>query len=138
MKALVLLTVPLMVVAGAARAGDKADAKAVGTGKALFLRHCAACHGVDGKGGGPVATSLKTPPSDLAALPTKDGQFDEARVRTSIDGTQAAPAHGSREMPVWGKILAKTGERRGEGWAQTDVWTLVQYLKSIQGPPGAK
>ena len=110
------------------------DAQTLGAGRALYLGHCAACHGADAKGGGPVAASLKGPVADLTKLPQKGGVFDEARIRTSIDGTQAVTAHGTREMPVWGKVLAKTGEKRGEGWAQTDIWTLIQYLKSIQAP----
>ena len=127
----------LVVAAGvSARADTKApDAQTLGAGRALFLEHCASCHGADAKGGGPVAASLKGPVADLTRLPQKDGAFDEARVRTSIDGTQAVTAHGTREMPVWGKVLAKTGPKRGEGWAQADIWTLIQYLKSIQAPP---
>jgi mono/diheme cytochrome c family protein len=138
MKALALLTGTLLVVGVAARADDTTASKAAGAGRALFLRHCASCHGTDGKGGGPAAASLKTPPPDLTTLPAKDGKFDEARVRTSIDGTQAATAHGTRDMPVWGKVFAKTGDKRGPGGAQTEVWTLVEYIKSIQSAPAAK
>jgi len=133
MKAMTLLAVGA-VLAGPAFASDKVDDKAAKAGRALFSRHCASCHGAEGKGGGPVAGSLKTPVPDLTKLPLKDGRFDDARVRTSIDGTQASAAHGTREMPVWGKVLANTGEKRGEGWAQAEVWTIVEYVKSIQAP----
>ena len=130
--------VVLMVLGvAAAPTGLKADAKAVARGHALFQQYCASCHGVEGKGDGPSAAALKTPPPDLTAL-TKGGAFDEAKVRTWIDGTQASTAHGTRDMPVWGRVLAKAGERKGEGWAQTDIWTLVSYIESIQAPPGAK
>jgi mono/diheme cytochrome c family protein len=122
------------LLVGPALAGDKVDSKAAEAGRALFSRHCAACHGAEGKGGGPVAGSLKAPLPDLTKLALKDGRFDEARVRTSIDGTQASTAHGTREMPVWGKVLANTGKKRGEGWAQAEVWTIVEYVKSIQAP----
>jgi mono/diheme cytochrome c family protein len=37
-------------------------------GPDLYRSHCAACHGPDGKGGGPVAPSMKARPSDLTAL----------------------------------------------------------------------
>jgi mono/diheme cytochrome c family protein len=121
-----------LVAVSTAGAGEKkVDPKVLGAGRTLYLQYCASCHGADGKGGGEVAASLKTAPTDLTAL-TKDGQFEADRVRTSIDGTHAASAHGTREMPVWGKVLAKTGERRGEGWAATEIWTLVEYLRSIQ------
>jgi mono/diheme cytochrome c family protein len=137
MKGWVFLAGILLTTGALAQAADtKApDAQTLGAGRALFLEHCAACHGADAKGGGPVAASLKNPVADLTKLPLKNGAFDEARIRTSVDGTQAVAAHGTREMPVWGKVLAKTGPKRGEGWAQADIWTLVQYLKSIQAPP---
>jgi mono/diheme cytochrome c family protein len=136
MKGRFFLAGVLLTTGALVHADTKApDAKTLGAGRALYLEHCASCHGADAKGGGPVAASLKGPVADLTKLPLKDGAFDEARVRTSIDGTQAVTAHGTREMPVWGKVLAKSGEKRGEGWAQADIWTLVQYLKSIQAPP---
>jgi mono/diheme cytochrome c family protein len=122
------------LVASAAVAGEQADPKVLGRGRTLYLRYCASCHGTDAKGGGPAAGALKTPVPDLTQLPRKDGKVDTDRVRTFIDGTQAATAHGTREMPVWGKVFEKTGERRSAGWAQTDIWTLVEYIASIQAP----
>jgi mono/diheme cytochrome c family protein len=118
--------------AGLARAGDGGEAKAREGGRALFARHCASCHGTDGKGAGPAAAALKAPPPDLTRLPRKDGRFDADRARTFIDGTQAATAHGPRDMPVWGKVFAKAGARKGAGAAQTDVWMLVEHLTSLQ------
>lgn len=136
MRGFLFLAGVLLATGAPAQAETKAaDAQTLGAGRALYLEHCAACHGADAKGGGPVAASLKGPVADLTRLPQKDGAFDEARIRTSIDGTQAVTAHGTREMPVWGKVLAKSGAKRGEGWAQADIWTLIQYLKSIQVAP---
>ncbi len=129
--------VVLMVLGVAAPVGQKADAKAIARGHTLFRQYCASCHGADGKGGGPSAAALKTAPPDLTAL-AKDGSFDEAKVRTWIDGTQAASAHGTRDMPVWGRVFARAGDRKGEGWAQTDIWTLVSYVESIQAPGSPK
>ena len=37
-------------------------------GREMYVTYCAACHGVDGKGNGPVASSLKTAPTDLTQL----------------------------------------------------------------------
>jgi mono/diheme cytochrome c family protein len=120
----------LMVLCGAAAGAE--EAKATDSGRALYTQHCASCHGPDGKGNGPVAAALKTPPPDLTRLVDKDGKFAADRVRTAIDGTQAATAHGSREMPVWGKVFAHSGTRRGEGGAATSVYALVEYLRQIQ------
>jgi len=132
MRALPLLTMAALAAAAAGAEEKKVDPKLLGAGRALFLQHCASCHGADAKGHGPAAEALKTPPTDLTAL-AKDGSYNADRVRTFIDGTQAATAHGSREMPVWGKVLAKSGPRQGEGAAATSVYALVEYLRSIQG-----
>ncbi len=134
MRRLVLLGGLAWSVVSFASAGEQVDVKAAGVGRGLFLQYCAACHGTDAKGAGPVAASLKGVVPDLTALPRKDGQFDEARVRTSIDGTKAKAPHGSREMPVWGKVFENRAVKSGDGWAQADIAALTQYIKSIQVP----
>lgn len=42
-------------------------ATAIVVGAALFPRHCAACHGSDGRGDGPAAAGLPVPPANLTA-----------------------------------------------------------------------
>ena len=37
----------------------------VGPGKALYDANCAGCHGVEGRGDGPMAASLPTPPANI-------------------------------------------------------------------------
>jgi len=134
MKRLVLLGGLATFVVSPAFAGEPVDVKAVGAGRGLFLQYCASCHGTDAKGAGPVAASLKGAVPDLTVLPRKDGEFDAARVRTSIDGTKAKAPHGSREMPVWGKVFENRAVKSGDGWAQADIASLTQYIKSIQAP----
>ncbi|MBI2837573.1 MAG: cytochrome c [Acidobacteria bacterium] len=112
-----------------ARADETVDPKAAGSGRATYLTHCASCHGNAAKGDGPVAASLKNKVPDLTSLPLKDGKFDYDRIRTSVDGQQSVPSHGTRDMPVWGKVFASP---KGEGYAQTEIWTLMQYIKSLQ------
>ena len=72
-------------------------------GKAAYLSSCAACHGVDAKGGGFVSAVLKTPAPDLTTLAKRnDGVFPIAAVSEIIDGRMLIAAHGNREMPIWG------------------------------------
>ena len=43
-------------------------------------------------------------PADLTRLAEKnDGRFPYSRVFAVIDGRYLVPAHGEREMPVWGR-----------------------------------
>jgi hypothetical protein len=72
-------------------------------GKAEYQTSCAACHGVDGKGTGPLAEELKTKPADLTVLARKNnGVFPIERIYETIDGRNMIKPHGIRDMPIWG------------------------------------
>lgn len=72
------------------------------SGEKLFMLHCAACHGQDGRGDGSMAPALKTAPSDLTKLAQANGGvFPTAQVIAQIDGRDALVAHGGT-MPVYG------------------------------------
>lgn len=76
------------------------------SGAGLYMQYCASCHGVTAQGDGPAAPALLTPPSDLTRLEERHGQpLPMERLAAWIDGRNAVPAHGSREMPVWGERL---------------------------------
>ncbi len=100
-------------------------------GRALFVQYCVSCHGAGGKGDGPASPALKTPPADLTNIAQKYNGFPSEKIGTWIDGVKATTAHGSREMPVWGKRFSD--ERRGgEAVALGEVYALSKYLESIQ------
>ena len=70
-----------------------------------FHYGCAACHGPDAKGNGPlaVAEQLKNAPPDLTTLAKKNkGIFPLNAIYDIIDGRREIGAHGTRDMPVWG------------------------------------
>jgi mono/diheme cytochrome c family protein len=72
-------------------------------GKTEYQSSCASCHGVDGKGRGPVADALKTKPADLTMITKENnGVFPLGRIYDVIDGRQEVKAHGVRDMPIWG------------------------------------
>ena len=100
-------------------------------GPDLYRSHCAACHGLDGKGGGPVAPTLKIKPADLTVI-AKDsgGIFPEARVRTTISGDEVLASHGSREMPIWGPIFHQI--EADQDYGNVRLQNLVKFLESIQ------
>lgn len=101
-------------------------------GKALYLRHCAACHGRDGTGGGPVSPWLIRKPADLTTIAARnDGVFPDERVWSVIDGRADVAAHGLREMPVWGERFSRPGDPdAGRG----EIDALVDYIAILQGP----
>lgn len=102
------------------------------SGQAMFKSYCASCHGVNGKGDGPVGASLKTHPSDLTVLSKNNGgKYPSAHVASVLQVGAGTPAHGTAEMPVWGPVLGKMDRANPEQRALR-VRNLSQYVESIQ------
>jgi mono/diheme cytochrome c family protein len=107
--------------------------------KSDFINYCAACHGVNGTGDGPVAPELKSQPSNLTVLSkNNDGHFPYLRLVRVIDGEGSTTerylrAHGSREMPVWGEVFRKEASSYSRYVnAQAKIMNIVDYIASIQ------
>jgi mono/diheme cytochrome c family protein len=127
----------LLLSAGSAFGARAADPNAmlVEVGRDAFATHCAACHGMDARGNGPAAPALRTPPADLTRIAARrGGDFPADEIAAFIDGRLAPPAHGTREMPVWGYRFAE-GLPSGEltqALVRGRILTVVEYLRSIQ------
>src|SRR5687767_5264322 len=68
-------------------------------GEQLFNRFCAACHGKNAEGNGPVAPFFKIAPPDLTRLAKRrGGEFPTEDVRRIIDGRNTKGPHGTRQM----------------------------------------
>ena len=98
-------------------------------GQKLFAQYCASCHGVDGKGNGPAAPSLKNKLMDLTMLQKRDGKFDQVHIQNIIAGEKEVAGHGSKEMPVWGTYFRVKSDNQV---STLNVYALAGYLKSIQ------
>ncbi len=96
------------------------NADAIQEGKKIFAMNCAACHGVDARGGvGPNLTDAvwlydQRPIADatlfsIVANGTKQGEV--------IDGR-----HPKGGMPAWGEFLGKN-----------KIWSVIAYVRSLQG-----
>jgi cbb3-type cytochrome c oxidase subunit III len=104
-------------------------------GEALYRRYCASCHGVQGRGDGPLADALKRRPTDLTQLAKQSGgKLDEPKLLSFIDGRRSVKEHGPREMPVWGAVfdeeLKNQLYREYTGLLQSR--SLVDYIGRIQ------
>lgn len=95
--ALIFLTV-LMIFLFAPRG-------AAAEGRTAFADHCATCHGLAGRGDGPMASVLTVSPPDLTALSEGNGGvFPLGRVLRRVDGRDEVLAHGGA-MPIFGLLL---------------------------------
>lgn len=118
------------------------EAKNLTKGNTLYLNFCASCHGLKGRGDGPVASELKKKPRNLTTLREELGNaFTREAIKTLIDGRSMPRAHGSPEMPIWGEWFSIESMSKGrlqedqEG-IQKDVHknldALADYIISIQ------
>lgn len=102
------------------------------SGPEMYANYCASCHGKDAKGNGPAASALKVPPTDLTTLAKRNGgKFPEDHVAAVLSGKTMMPAHGSSEMPIWGKVFWTLSEGH-KGEVQTRIANLIKYLESLQ------
>ncbi len=107
-------------------------ATSAASGSEMYKTYCAVCHGIDGKGNGPAASAMKTPPTDLTQLAKNDGgKFPDMKVAATIRGEGNVAAHGTPEMPIWGHLF--WGMSHGhEGEVQQRVANLTKYIESLQ------
>ncbi len=102
-------------------------------GRENFAAYCAVCHGFDGRGNGAAAPAMKAAVPDLTILAARNsGRFDSATVEYVVTGTgkMATPAHGTAEMPIWGRVFAP--QPSDKPVASMRVKNLVRYIESIQ------
>lgn len=123
---------------GPAGAEEETESSAAArVGGEYFHLYCSSCHGRDGQGDGPVASYLTTEPPDLTTIAARrDGTFPEQELAKIIDGRTEVAAHGTREMPVWGRRLGEplTGMPHKDVSLRGQTLLLVEYLRSIQQP----
>ena len=111
------------------------DAVLAELGRDVYVRRCASCHGDDGRGDGPVAEALRTPPADLTRIAARrGGSFPKGEIARFVDGRFVVQAHGTREMPVWGARLGEQIPEAGvsEEVVRGQIGVVVEYLQTLQ------
>jgi len=114
-------------------------------GKHEYESKCAVCHGLEGRGNGAMAAVLKTRVSNLTYLSkNNNGVFPVQRLYEIIDGTEVLPAHGTREMPIWGQEYRAEIEKsyldvpfvdapfNVQAYVRTHILMLIEYISRLQ------
>jgi mono/diheme cytochrome c family protein len=125
-----LLCLPV-AVAAQKRGGDPklaalknpvpANAASIKAGQGLYAKNCRHCHGLRGKGDGPLAP--KNPkPADLTDAKWDHGQSDGEIYTIILNG---APAPMSEMKGMKGTLTP------------TQIWQVVNYIRSIGAQPPA-
>jgi mono/diheme cytochrome c family protein len=129
-----------LALAAAGLAAAPAAAQDPAYAERIFQERCAACHGAEARGDGPVAELLKVQPADLRRLAAEnDGVYPFQRVYEIIDGRDRIQGHGTSAMPVWGDYFraeALSEAQRTlidpEELVQARILSLVYYLQTLQ------
>ncbi|NWG87397.1 MAG: cytochrome c [Hydrogenophilaceae bacterium] len=111
-KSIPILLVGCACLALPALADDKPS---LDEGKKLYRVYCASCHGKAGKGDGPGAGALKTPPYNLTWSSAKDDYLRQ------IIAKGGAAMERSPEMPPWAGAITP---------AQID--SVIIYIKTLR------
>ncbi len=88
----------------AAAAGNAPGRAVIETGKQIYLRQCASCHGDNGGGDGPLAVRCVPAPANFASGKLKYGSSPEEIFRTisnGIKGTMMASYGFIEEQDRW-------------------------------------
>ena len=132
LTALAVAAIALPWVVPVSATQQPAGNKSIPAGSGLFSTYCVVCHGTDGKGTGPLASSLKKRPADLTALAkTNNGTFPRDMVAKVIDGRDGVKGHGGGDMPVWGDAFSRSQDA-GPQAVKDRIDALVEYIASVQ------
>jgi mono/diheme cytochrome c family protein len=101
-------------------------------GKVMYSDYCAMCHGMDGRGNGPVASELRNPPSDLTLQSRNNhGRYPQTHIAAVLEFGTRPQAHRTVLMPVWGPILGKM-DQANPAETMLRINNLSRYVESLQ------
>ena len=134
---IVLMSILLLATCAAAHANPAPDDNRLPTnyvpsGEQMFKQYCAACHGANAKGNGPVRAALKIPAANLTTLAKRHGgNFPYEYVTGVLRFGPGVSSHGSADMPTWGPIF-EYFDNHNQSSVQQRIKNLCDYLASLQ------
>lgn len=102
MKRLGITVLAFLLLSGFLTSNASAQHSKAFQGRKLFVTYCYLCHGMSGKGDGPLASKLKVPPADLTDN-TRVGKRTDAELFGIIQGGKHTLVTDA--MPKWGKVI---------------------------------
>ena len=102
-----------------------------------YTRACASCHGLTGRGDGPLAEYMSIPVPDVTQIRRRNNAvFPMLEVIHLIDGRSGLRGHGG-PMPIWGDrfeaaVASELGDVGTEIAVRGRVLALATYLEAIQ------
>lgn len=87
------------------------DPRLVAEGSAIYAKHCLQCHGVLGKGDGPVAKKYGV----------KAASISDSSKNLTNHTLFVQVAEGRGDMPQWVDVLT-----------EEEIWALTQYIHSLK------
>ena len=119
-----------------------AQAESSSLGKREYEQNCASCHGLAGKGDGPLAGYLSVAPADLTKITERNnGVFPSTLIMEIIDGRRSVAVHGTRDMPAWGREYDKKSVEYyrdyrlpydPETFIKARILALTEYIFELQ------
>jgi mono/diheme cytochrome c family protein len=82
-------------------------------GEAIYQKHCLRCHGPNGEGNGPDASSLMVAPVNFQSLESRSKSDEELR-SAIIWGFAFSPMHG-----WWDKLTRE------------EIWSVIHYIRQL-------
>ncbi len=103
---------------------ETADAPTAYEGRRLYVSYCQLCHGVDGKGAGPLAKAMSISPADLTTTVRSRSDTILTKIITG-EGRQTITGRDrhnllSESMPEWKSVFD-----------ESEVHALIAYLRFL-------
>jgi len=122
--AVMLLTITAVSITEAAASPEAANPPAAYEGRRLYVSYCLLCHGVDGKGDGPLAKAMQISPADLST--TVRSRSDT--ILTKIITGEGRPTITGRDRH---NLLSESMPEWKDVFSESQVSALIAYLRFL-------